>query len=489
LTELEKLKAKDFISYIEKHKISKSDVIKLSKYYKNMQPTLGFAKSASYEQENIIPITKSYGFKMWSRSGLENAIQKCILITEGNYDEVISSVENPPPLARADSQEKKEEPVESSQVKTNKTSEATKPKSPKKSNTLGCFFTLMIFGALIYLGTGLFKGCESEATGNAVESKEIHKNQEKLNSVLELLKVRLKKENCRVRPLIIQSPYAANQNQSVYGTLTFRGSNLELEYSEQYFKTYESFILGRDSWVTSKGKLSNVNIGSMNTKGVNSPVLNGEWKSGSHATGKFKAFPVFNGDNNGNIYYELGTEYWKVWGYSEISNEKFNDVVDLMCQLADIKDPRITKNIEVKNIDPAASNEFSQEELIAIQSVQQEWEINFRNAKEQVTGCYDDLLKSQQEGFFWVAQMETTYSDFIDNYFSKIYYVCGAYEALGAESPDEYADEYGWMEYTGILIPNPSMNGPNVYVVDGLPVGEIEFYQKTDFDRNQFQGY
>ena len=55
-----------------------------------MQPTLGFAKSASYEQENIIPITKSYGFKMWSRIGLENAIQKCILITEENYDELMS---------------------------------------------------------------------------------------------------------------------------------------------------------------------------------------------------------------------------------------------------------------------------------------------------------------------------------------------------------------------------------------------------------------
>jgi hypothetical protein len=178
MTKLEKLKAKDFIGYIEKHKISKSDVIKLSEYYKNMQPTLGFAKSASYEQENIIPITKSYGFKMWSRSGLENAIQRCILITEGNYDEVISSVENPQPLARADSQEKKEEPVESSQVKANKTSDATKPTSPKKSNTLGCLFTLMIFGALIYLGTGLFKGCEGEATGNAVKSKEIDKSQE-----------------------------------------------------------------------------------------------------------------------------------------------------------------------------------------------------------------------------------------------------------------------------------------------------------------------
>ena len=73
----------------------------------------------------------------------------------------------------------------------------------------------------------------------------------------------------------------------------------------------------------------------------------------------------------------------------------------------------------------------------------------------------------------------------------KIYYVCddSYYEAINADDPDAYAKENGWMEYTGVLVPNPSMNGPNVYVVDGLPVGEIEFYQKTDFDRNQFQGY
>jgi hypothetical protein len=110
---------------------------------------------------------------------------------------------------------------------------------------------------------------------------------------------------------------------------------------------------------------------------------------------------------------------------------------------------------------------------------------------EAVTNCNDDLLKSQQEGFFWVEQMETTYSEFIDTYFMKIYYVCddSYYEAINADDPDAYAKENGWMEYTGVLVPNPSMNGPNVYVVDGLPVGEIEFYQKTDFDRNQFQGY
>ena len=110
---------------------------------------------------------------------------------------------------------------------------------------------------------------------------------------------------------------------------------------------------------------------------------------------------------------------------------------------------------------------------------------------EAVTNCYDDLLKSQQEGFFWVEEMETTYSAFIDTYFMKIYYVCDGdyYEAINADAPDAYAKENGWMEYTGVLVPNPSMNGPNVYVVDGLPVGEIEFYQKTDFDRNQFQGY
>ena len=36
MTELDNLQAKDFIEYIKKHKISKSDVIKLSEYYKIM---------------------------------------------------------------------------------------------------------------------------------------------------------------------------------------------------------------------------------------------------------------------------------------------------------------------------------------------------------------------------------------------------------------------------------------------------------------------
>lgn len=110
MTEREKLKAKDFIGYIEKHKISKSDVIKLSEYYKNIQPTLGFAKIGQYEKENIIPITKQYGFNLLSRSGLEIAIKRCILITEENYDELISSIYDSRSETQSNPQNKKEEP-------------------------------------------------------------------------------------------------------------------------------------------------------------------------------------------------------------------------------------------------------------------------------------------------------------------------------------------------------------------------------------------
>ena len=73
---------------------------------------------------------------MWSRSGLEIAIKKCILITEKNYDEVISSKENPPLATRPTTQEKRGNILEViAQAKANKTPDATIPTSSKKPNT------------------------------------------------------------------------------------------------------------------------------------------------------------------------------------------------------------------------------------------------------------------------------------------------------------------------------------------------------------------
>ena len=182
LTEKELESAQEFLGYIAKYNISKSDAIFLSEFYRNKKKKMNFSEGSEYEQNQIVPVFKKYGISFIKRASVTIAIKKCIHLTDSNFPSEqlpsswqelnktenikIEKVKQKKEEPKAVLQNKQEKPTVATADKVNKTSEATKPTRPKKPNTLGFLFALMIIGALVYFVIGLFGGSSDEISSN-----------------------------------------------------------------------------------------------------------------------------------------------------------------------------------------------------------------------------------------------------------------------------------------------------------------------------------
>jgi len=85
MTDKELENAKDFLGYIEKYNISKSDAIFLSEFYINKRKKMNFSEGSQYEQNQIVPVFKKYGISFLKRASVTIAIKKCSLLNESNF--------------------------------------------------------------------------------------------------------------------------------------------------------------------------------------------------------------------------------------------------------------------------------------------------------------------------------------------------------------------------------------------------------------------
>lgn len=109
------------------------------------------------------------------------------------------------------------------------------------------------------------------------------------------------------------------------------GKNLSKDYEYYEPLTAETgVVFGWDGPHTMKenGTVKSQNI-IWSTKN-NRLVIVGDWLETSlGGTATFNISPILSGDNAGEIYASMFTDYWEVWGYKEIDKENFNTIVEL----------------------------------------------------------------------------------------------------------------------------------------------------------------
>ena len=170
LTEKELESAKDFLGYIAKYNISKSDAIFLSEFYINKKKKMNFSEGSEYEQNQIVPVFKKYGISFIKRASVTIAIKKCIHLTDSNFPSEqlpsswqelnktenikIEKVKQKKEEPKVVLQNKQEKPTVATADKVNKTMGVTKPKG--KQTGCGTLIIIGIICAAIYFMISVF---------------------------------------------------------------------------------------------------------------------------------------------------------------------------------------------------------------------------------------------------------------------------------------------------------------------------------------------